>query len=268
MGPLLPLAAGMMGVQALSGLYNANQQRVAAADQLRAAGRAQGAITNAYGQAQGYQQPYLAAGQQGLNQMMTGDYGTAVPGQAQMPGEYQAQQFQFDPNQDPGAAYRMQQGQQAVQTGAAAQGTGLSGSTLQALMKKGQELGSQEYGAAYDRFNQNRLAGLQGYQTNLNRANDIWGQQKDIYGMGAEQAQRRYGQAQNLGQMGQQAAGNMSNLASDYGSNLAGLYGTQGQIKAGGRVAAANSINQGIGGAANTGMDYMTLNALMNKKIA
>lgn len=269
MGPLIPLAAGMMGVQALSGLYNANQQRVAAADQLRAAGRAQGAITDAYGQAQGYQQPYIAAGQAGLNAMYdpaTGnlrDYGWAVPGQAQMPGEYQAQQFQFDPNQDPGAAYRMQQGQQAVQTGAAAQGTGLSGSTLKQLQKMGQEMGSQEYGAAYNRFNQDRQAGLQGYQQNMNRANDIWGQQKDLYTMGNQQQMQRYGQAQNLGNYGQTAAQNMSNLASDYGSNLAGLYGTQGQIKAGGRVAAANSINQGIGGAANTGMDALTLQGLM-----
>jgi hypothetical protein len=66
--------------------------------------------------------------------------------------------------------------------------------------------------------------------------------------------------------MGQQAAGNMSDLATGYGSNLAGLYGTQGQIQAGGRVAAANSINQGIGGMANTGMDALTLSTLMGKK--
>ena len=84
--------------------------------------------------------------------------------------------------------------------------------------------------------------------------------------MGAEQAQRSYGRAADLGQMGQTAAGNMSDLASNYGSNLAGLYGTQGQIQAGGRVAAANSLQQGIGGMANTGMDYLTLQSLMKGK--
>jgi len=266
MVPLLIGAGIAAGAQGLAGLYSANQQRVAARDQLRAAGRAQGAITDAYGQAQGHQQPYLQAGQVGLNRMMEGNYDVGIPGQQQMPGEYQAPQFNYDQYQDPGTQYRMQMGQQAVQSGAAGQGAGLSGATLKALAKFGQNLGSQEYGAAYGRFNQDRGAGLAGYQTNLGRANDIWGQSKDIYGMGAEQAQRRYGRAADLGQMGQTAAGNMSDLASNYGSNLAGLYGTQGQIKAGGRIASANSLQQGIGGMANTGMDYLTLQSLMGGK--
>jgi len=259
------IGGGLMGGQLLGGAYAANQQRVAARDQLRALGRAQGAITNAYGQAQGYQQPYMQAGQEGLSRMQ-GNYDVGIPGQAQMPSEYQAPQFSYDQYQDPGTQYRMQMGQQAVQTGAAGQGSGLSGATLKALARFGQNLGSQEYGNAYSRFAQDRGAGLAGYQTNLGRANDIWGQQKDIYGMGAEQAQRRYGRASDLGQMGQTAAGNLTDLASNYGSNLAGLYGTGGQIKAAGRTAAANSVMGGIGGAANTGMDYLTLQALMGKK--
>ena len=266
---MVPLIVGggiVAGAQALGGMYAANQQRIAAQDQLRAARRAQGAVTDAYGQATGYQQPYLQAGQQGLGQMMNGNYDVAIPGQAQMPGPYQAQTFNYDQYTDPGTQYRMQQGQQAVQTGAAGQGSGLSGATLKALAKFGQNLGSQEYGAAYGRYSQDQARNLAGYQTNLGRANDIWGQQKDIYGMGAEQAQRRYGRAADLGNMGQQAAGNLSDLASNYGSNLAGLYGTQGQIQAGGRVAAANSLQQGLGGAANTAMDYMTLQSLMGKK--
>lgn len=255
------IAGGSAGIQALSGLYGANQQRVASRDQLRALGRAQGAITGAYDKAQGYQTPYLQAGQEGLSRMMGGNYDVAVPGQPTMPGEYVAPEFRYQ--EDPGMAYRMRIGQQAVQSGAAAQGQGLSGSTLKALARFGQDLGSQEYGNAFDRYMAQRRQGLGEYQTNLGRAQDIWGQQKDVYGMGAEQAQRRYGRAADLGQMGQTAAGNLSNMASDYGSNLAGLYGIGGQIKAAGRTAAANSMMQGIGGAANTGMDYLTLQSLM-----
>jgi hypothetical protein len=256
------IAGGSALLQGGAGLYGANQQRVAARDQLRAANRAKGAIDQSYGQAQTYQQPYLQAGQEGLSRMMGGNYETALPGQAQMPGEYQPGQFNYDQNTDPGTQYRMQQGQQAVQTGAAAQGSGLSGATLKALAKFGQNLGSQEYGAAYGRFNQDQGRNLQAYQTNLGRANDVWGQSKDMYTMGNQQAQQRYGRASDLGTMGQTAAGNMSDLASNYGSNLAGLYGTMGQIKAGGRTAAANSILKGVGGAANTGMDAMTLGML------
>lgn len=262
---MLPLiVGGAMGLGQLgAGLYAANQQRVAARDQARALGRAQGAITDAYGTAQGYQTPYLQAGHEGLSRMMKGNYDTAVPGQPNMPGEYVAPQFDYNKYTDPGTQYRMQQGTEAINTAAGGRGTGLSGATLKALAKFGQNLGSQEYGAAYGRFDQDRGANLAGYQTNLGRAQDIWGQSKDIYGMGAEQAQRRYGRATDLGNMGQQAAGNLSDLASNYGSNLAGLYGTAGQIKAGGRTAAANSIMQGVGNAANTGLDYLTLRALM-----
>lgn len=260
-----PITLGLIGmgvgglVKAGTGAYAANQQRIAARDQLAAAQKAQGAITDAYGQAKGYQQPYLAAGQEGLQRMMQGNYDVALPGQAQMPAEYQPGQFNYDQYKDPGTQFRMQQGTEAINTGAAGQGAGLSGATLKALAKFGQNLGSQEYGAAYGRFNQDRGAGLAGYQTNLGRANDIWGQQKDIYTMGNQQAQNRYGRAQDLGSMGQTAAGNMSNLASDYGSNLAGLYGAQGQIQAQGRLAPAQTYMNMAGDIANSGMDALTL---------
>jgi hypothetical protein len=258
--------AALMGgnalVQAGTGAYAANQQRIAAKDQLRAAQRAQGAITDAYGQAQGYQQPYIQAGQEGLKRMMSGDFNTQLPGEAQMPGEYVPGQFNYNQYQDPGTRYRMQQGQQAVNTSAAMGGQGLSGATLKAVAKFGQNLGSQEYGAAYGRFNQDQNRGLQAYQTNLGRANDIWGQSKDMYTMGNQQQTQRYGRATDLGQMGQTASNNMSNMASDYGANLAGLYGTQGQIQAQGRLAPAQTYMNMAGNLGNMGGDYLTLKAL------
>lgn len=258
----LGLIGGGLGglVQAGAGAYAAYQQRLAARDQLMATQRAQGAITDAYGQAQGYQQPYLAAGQEGLDRMRYGDYNTAVPGQPTMPGPYQPESFNYQT--DPGMAYRMQTGQQAINTSAAGAGTGLSGATLKAMAKFGQDLGSQEYGAAYSRYNQDRGAGLAGYQTNLGRANDIWGQQRDIYTMGNQQADQRYGRAQDLGTMGQVAAGNMSNMATGYGSDLAGLYGMQGQIQAQGRTAPAQTWLDTAGNIANTGLDALSLSQL------
>ena len=263
MVPLL-VAGGLQAIgQGVAGMYAANQQRLAAKDQQRALGRAQGAVTDAYGQAMGYQQPYLKAGEQGLQQMQAGDYGTNVPGQAQMPGEYQSQQFNYQA--DPGMAYRMQTGTEAIQQGAAGQGAGLSGATLKAMAKFGQNLGSQEYGAAYGRFNQDQARNLAGYQTNLGRANDIWGQQKDVYTMGNQQQQQRYGRAMNLANMGQQAAGNASNMASEYGSNLAGLYGTGGQIQAQSRLAPAQTYMNMAGNMGNTALDYMTLAQLGGK---
>ena len=52
---------------------------------------------------------------------------------------------------DPGVQFRLDEGRKAVESSAAARGGLLSGPTLAALQRKGQDLSSQEYGAAWDR---------------------------------------------------------------------------------------------------------------------
>lgn len=69
---------------------------------------------------------------------------------------------------DPGYEFRLGEGQRAVDASAAARGGVLSGGALKALARYNQGFASNEYGAAYDRFNNdltsryNRLAGLAG----------------------------------------------------------------------------------------------------------
>jgi hypothetical protein len=73
---------------------------------------------------------------------------------------------------DPSYQFRLQQGQNAIQSSAAAQGGLLSGATLKALQNYGQESASQEYSNAYNRFNAdqtnryNRLSNLVGIGQN------------------------------------------------------------------------------------------------------
>ena len=256
------LLGGGALVKGATSAYGANQQRLAARDQLRAADRAKGQIDQSYGEAKLAQEPYSAAGQVGLERMMKGDYVTALPGQAQMPEAYQGQEFNYDQYSDPSTQFRIQQGSQAIQQGAAGQGAGLSGSTLKALAKFGQNLGSQEYGAAYGRFGQQQDRNLQGYQTNLGRANDIWGQSKDVYTMGNQQKTQSYNRAADLGNYGQAAANNLSTMATGYGGDIAGLYGAQGQIQAQGRLAPAQTYMNAAGDLANMGMDAYTLGQL------
>ena len=55
---------------------------------------------------------------------------------------------------DPGVQFRMDEGRKALEASAAARGGLLSGGTLAALQRQGQELGSQEYGAAWNRASQ------------------------------------------------------------------------------------------------------------------
>jgi hypothetical protein len=70
---------------------------------------------------------------------------------------------------DPGYAFRLSEGQKALDRQAARAGGLISGSALKAAQRYGQEMGSQEYGNAYNRFREtqglrrNALAGVAGY---------------------------------------------------------------------------------------------------------
>lgn len=77
---------------------------------------------------------------------------------------------------DPGYAFRQQQGQQQIDRQAAARGGLISGAALKATQRFGQDLASQEYGNAYNRFQSNqsnqfnRLASLAGVGQTANNA--------------------------------------------------------------------------------------------------
>lgn len=103
------------------------------------------------------QKPWRDAGMGALSQLSAGlDTG----------GQF-TQPFQYS-SSDPGYQFRFQQGQRALDSSAATRGTLLSGGQLKALVDYGQQAGSQEYGAAYNRWNNdltnrfNRLASVAG----------------------------------------------------------------------------------------------------------
>lgn len=112
---------------------------------------------------------------------------------------------------DPGFAFRLQQGQQALERAGAAKGMTLSGAQLRGLTDYGQGMGSQEYQAAYNRYTNdqsntfNRLSSLAGTGQ---QANNVMGQ----FGM-----QTANGMGQNL--MG---AANMQGAAGIAGANAWG----------------------------------------------
>ena len=88
------------------------------------------------------QQPFLQTGTEFFNQLAA----------LQRGGPEAAQKFL---QMDPGYGFRFAEGAKALERSAAARGNLLSGNTGRALQAYGQNLASQEYGAAY-----NRLAGL------------------------------------------------------------------------------------------------------------
>ena len=130
-----------------------------------------------------------------------------------------AQPFSMDKFQaDPGYAFRLAEGQKALERSGAAKGMSLSGAQQKALTAYGQGIGAQEYNAAYGRYQNdqstlfNRLSGIAGT-----------GQQANQY----------------LGQLGM-------NTANTQGNNLMGaatVAGNAGMANAG---MWGNALNSGI----------------------
>jgi hypothetical protein len=93
---------------------------------------------------------------------------------------------------DPGVAFRLQEGRNALEASAAARGGALSGPALAALQRQGQELSSQEYGNAWNRAAQQAQM-REGWQ-------QVATQQG--FGQAAQEAQMREGWGQQASQMG------------------------------------------------------------------
>lgn len=139
------------------------------------------------------------------------------------------QPFTMDKFQaDPGYAFRLKEGQKALERSAAARGGLLSGGTGKALQRFGQEMGSQEYTNAFNRYQAERTARLQPLQS--------------LTGMGQTTAQQ-------IGQQGQQ-------MATNIGNNI----GSAAAARASGYVGTANALTGGL----NTYLNYQNSQNIVN----
>ena len=193
-----------------------------------------GALGDYYGQGIGYQQPYMGAGAGATNQL------AALFGQG---GAYTQQPTLEQLQIDPGYAFRLQQGQQAMESALGSSGLRGSGAALKAATRYGQEAGSQEYQNAYARFMANRAQAVQGLQ--------------NLAGTGAGAANVSSGLAgqtgANLSNVYTGTAGNIANTALGVGNQLASTYANTGNQLAN----IYGNLGQGLGqGAANIGSIY------------
>jgi hypothetical protein len=177
------------------------------------------------------QAPYRQAGYNALAELQR----TAgnVPGAFKFgAGDYQA---------DPGYAFRLAEGQKALDRQAAARGGLISGGALRAAQRYGQEMGSQEFGNAYNRA-------LTGYNTEVARENQLYNRQAALAGIGQT--------ATNLvGQAGQ-----------NYATNVGNLMTSAGAANAAGQVGMANALTGGLGTYLNYTQGNALLNALQNRR--
>lgn len=149
---------------------------------------------------------------------------------------------------DPGYAFRMSEGMKALENSAAARGGLLSGSTLKGTQRFGQDLASQEYQNAFNRFQANRASQGQEYGNAFNRY----------------QAERAgtLNPYQLLAGVGQSTANTIGNMGMNYANQAGEAYQGAANARASGYVGAANAINQGIGGISNMYYQNQLLNTL------
>ena len=129
---------------------------------------------------------------------------------------------------DPGYAFRLGEGQKQLERTAAARGGLLSGGALKAATRYGQEMGSQEYTNAFNRYQAERTARLQPLQS--------------LTGMGQSTGQQ-------ISQSGQQMA-----------SNVGDAMGSAAAARASGYVGGANALTGGLNTYLNysQGQNYLT----------
>lgn len=176
-----------------------------------------------YGQYEGRDFAYNDQGLARKKAAETGDVNNPNFGLANKPFTYS------DMYADPGYAFRLDQGNKALNASAAARGGLISGNALKAAQDYGQAAGSQEYTNAFNRYQTQRSNLLNPLQSLL-----------------------------GVGQTATGATTNASaNYANQYGANTIGA----GNAQASGYVGSANAWNQALGQGVNA---YQT-NQLINR---
>ena len=184
----------------------------------------------AAGRGAGYQSYNL------IRSMLPGQY-TQYDEQGQPIGpatgkDYLTRQFtaeDFQKNIDPGYAFRLQQGQLANQAALNKAGGLIGGNVLTGMNDYSQGMASQEYGAAFNRFNAQR--------TNI------------------------YNTLAGIAGLGQVAQGQVNQAGQNFANTQTGLITGAGAAQAAGQVGAANAYGNAASNIGNT----LAFNQMMNQ---
>ena len=198
---------------AASGLVGASTAKSAAETQAQSAREANELLYKMYQEQKGLQEPFRGAGITAQNRLLD-LLGLSQNKGAEGYGRYAKDFGMSDFQQDPGYAFRLAEGQKTLDRQAAARGGLISGGALKAATRYGQDMGSQEYQNAFNR-----------YQTN--RANQL----------------------QPLGSLltsGQAAASNQAAAAGNYGTQAGGNITGAGAATAAGQVGSTNALTNAL----------------------
>lgn len=217
-----PFIGGLLGSESSNNAANAQVQ----------AGQESNATQLAmYNQNRADMEPWRRTGENALSKLELG-LGLADSKYAG-DGSYGALTRPFSMNDfkaDPGYGFRLSEGMKAIERSAAARGNLLSGSALKGISRYGQDSASQEFGNAYNRFNQDQA----------NKFNRL----ASISGIGQTTAQ--------------QVANQGASVANSIGQTQQGI----GNARASGYIGGANALAGGLGSAYNNYQSGQLMNRL------
>ena len=131
---------------------------------------------------------------------------------------------------DPGYDFRLSEGAKALERSASARGGLFSGGTLKALTRYNQDVASQEYGNAFNRFQENRRT--------------------------------RYNQLAGIAGLGQQTAANLGNLGAQTSRDIANTTIAGMTSAAAARASGYNALGNIIGNASNLPLNWLALSRM------
>jgi hypothetical protein len=258
-----------IGGSALVGGYVASKGQQKAADTQAEAARESGAIskdvadrqlalqTRKYEEGVQRDQPFLTAGTNALARMQAGEFTQPAAFNVNDPRYAQPGAFSFtakDYQADPGYAFRLSEGQRALERTAAARGGLISGTALKAASRYSGDLASQEYQNAYTRA-------LTGYNTKVDQSNTAFNRGLTGYNADVARADTGYNRLAGMANIGQTTTQALNTAGANYAntaSNTLGNYGTAasnavmgaGQATAAGQMGSANTLASAL----NTGV--------------
>jgi hypothetical protein len=190
------------------------------------------------GRAEGYSQLKTIA-EQARNQAVADEMaakgitsGSGASGQYPIEsGEFMQKFSDTDWTQDPGYAFRVSEGEKALERSAAARGGALGGGAVRSALRYNQDMASQEYNNAFNR-----------YQT--------------------EQS-NRYNRLAGIAGTGQQAATTLAGLGQNYASAVGENAAQAANARASGYMGSANAWSNAIANTSNNIMNSILLSQIM-----
>lgn len=207
------VAAAMIGSAAISGIAGAASANKISKAQTQAAAQSDALQREMFNKQIELQAPFREAGLTAQNRLMQylGLSGSpSDAGYGKYAGDFTDQAFQVDP----GYAFRLAEGNKALDRTAAARGGLLSGGAMKAAQEYGQKMGSQEYMNAFNRYQTSRT----------NAINPLL----------------------SLAGAGQTSANTLTNAAGNLGTGLAESALQTGNARASGYAGTYNALNNAL----------------------